>query len=207
MHQCGVDMRRWRRAVVAGWGGVDQRRARWRRREERLVGGWSGPQDAGVRGPRYRHGVGVDDSGPGMLSRGPGRRRHGLLRWRWVAVALAVVAATTVSTRASAVAARGRRSGRARSPPAVGKDAISAGPKGSGRLLGRVVGSHGARWKTRRRRRKRTGGEASDKDGVSRKSPDVFQPPLLVAKVGHSLLVCRRGEQREVGGGVADVLA
>jgi hypothetical protein len=38
-------------------------------------------------------------------------------------------------------------------------------------------------------------------------SPEVFEPPLLVAKVGHSLLVGRRGEQHEVGGGVAEVLA
>jgi hypothetical protein len=38
-------------------------------------------------------------------------------------------------------------------------------------------------------------------------SPEVFQPSLLVAKVGHSLLVGRRGEQREVGGGMAEVLA
>jgi hypothetical protein len=38
-------------------------------------------------------------------------------------------------------------------------------------------------------------------------SPEVFQPPLLIAKVGHSLLVGQCGEQREVGGGVAEVLA
>jgi hypothetical protein len=38
-------------------------------------------------------------------------------------------------------------------------------------------------------------------------SPQVFQPPLLVAKVGHGMLVGRRGEQREVGGGVAEILA
>jgi hypothetical protein len=53
----------------------------------------------------------------------------------------------------------------------------------------------------------RTGGEASDEGGLSRMSPKVFQPPLLIAKVGHSLLVGRRGEQREVGGSVAEVLA
>jgi hypothetical protein len=119
----GVDLRRWRRAVVAGRGGVDRRRARWRRREERLVGGGSGPRDAGEQGPRHWHGVGVDDSSPGMLSCGPGRRRHGLLGRRRVAVALAAIAATTASMLAAAVAAvpavaaRGRRSGRARSPP------------------------------------------------------------------------------------------
>jgi hypothetical protein len=38
-------------------------------------------------------------------------------------------------------------------------------------------------------------------------SSEVFQPPLLIAKVGHNLLVGRRGEQREVGGGVAEILA
>jgi hypothetical protein len=38
-------------------------------------------------------------------------------------------------------------------------------------------------------------------------SPEVFQPPLLVAKGGHNLLVGRRGEKREVGGSVAKILA
>jgi hypothetical protein len=167
------------------------------------LAGW-GPRTPGVRGPRHRHGVGVDNSGPGMLSRGPGRRRHGLLGRRRVVDALAVVAATTASTLAAAVptvAPRGRRSGRARggggrgggggggggveraraeppSPPpppaAVGKDALSAGPKGGGRLLGRVVGSRGTGWKTPRRGCGHTGGEASDESGVSRMSPKVF---------------------------------
>jgi hypothetical protein len=115
--------------VVVRRGGVERRRAKWRRHEERLVGGGSGPQDAGVWGPRHRHGVGMDDSGLGMLSRGPGRWRHGLLGRRRIAVALAAIAATTASTLAAAVAvvpaiaavpavaARGRRSERARSPP------------------------------------------------------------------------------------------
>jgi hypothetical protein len=75
---------------------------------------------------------------------------------------------------------------------------LYVGPKGGGRLLGWVVGSHGTGWKTRRRGRGRTRGEASYEGGVSRMSPKVFQPPLLVAKVGHSLLVGQRGEQREV---------
>jgi hypothetical protein len=57
------------------------------------------------RGPRHRHGVGVDDSGPGMLSRGPGWRRHGLLGRRRVAVALAAIAAMTASMLAAAIAA------------------------------------------------------------------------------------------------------
>jgi hypothetical protein len=107
----------------------------------------TGPQDTGVRGPGHRHGVGVDDSGQGMLARGPGRRRRGLLRRRQIAVALAAVAATTASTLASAVAAvpaiaaHDRKSGRMWSTPAVGEDALSAGPKGGGQLLGRIVGS------------------------------------------------------------------
>jgi hypothetical protein len=109
--------------MVAERGGVDRRRTRWRHREERLVGGGSGPRDTGERGPRHWHGVGMDDSSPGMLSRGLGQRRHGLLGRRRVAVALAAIVATTASTLATAVAAvpavatRGRRSGRARSPP------------------------------------------------------------------------------------------
>jgi hypothetical protein len=37
--------------------------------------------------------------------------------------------------------------------------------------------------------------------------PQVFHPPLLVAKVGHGLLIGRRGEQHEVVGGVAEILA
>jgi hypothetical protein len=37
--------------------------------------------------------------------------------------------------------------------------------------------------------------------------PQVFQPPLLLAKVGHGLLIGRRGEQHEVVGGVAKIIA
>jgi hypothetical protein len=136
-------------------------------REESLVGCWSGPQDAGIRGPGHRHGVGVDDSGPGMLARGLGRRGRGLLGRRRVAVALAAVSSTTASMLAAifaavpVVAARGRRSGHTWSIPTVGKDALSAGPKGGGRLLARVVGTWGAGWESHRRGRGRTVGEAS----------------------------------------------
>jgi hypothetical protein len=119
----GVDLRRWRRAMVAGRGSVDRRRTRWRHHEERLVGGRLGPRDAREQGPRHWHGVGMDDSSPGMLSHGLGRRRHGLLGRRRVAIVLAAIAATTASMLAAtvaavpAIAAHGRRSGRARSPP------------------------------------------------------------------------------------------
>jgi hypothetical protein len=144
VQQRGVDLRRRGRAIVAGWSGVDQRHDRLGRREERLVGCWSGPQDAGVLGPWHRHGVGVDDSGLGMLARGPGRRRRGLLGRRRVAVALAAIAAMTALTLAASIAACGRGSGRIWSGPAIGEDALSAGPKGGHRLLGWVVGSWGA---------------------------------------------------------------
>jgi hypothetical protein len=127
-----------------------------------------------VRGPGHRHGVGVNDSSPGIVARGPGRRRRGLLGRRRVggsAVALAAVAATTASMLAAAVAARGRRSGRAWGAPAVGEDALSGGPKDGGRRLGRVVWSRRAGWEPCQRRRGRTVGEASGEGGVNRMSP------------------------------------
>jgi hypothetical protein len=153
-----------------------------------------------VRGPGHWHGVGVNHSSPGIVAHGPGRRRRGLLGRRRVggsAVALAAVAATTALTLVAAVPAHGRRSGCAWGTPAIGEDALSGGPKGGGRRLGRVVWSRGAGWEPHRRGRGRTVGEASGEGGVSRMSPQVFQPLLLVAKVGHCLLVGQRGEQRE----------
>jgi hypothetical protein len=106
-----------------------------------------------VRGLGHRHGVGMNDSSPGIMARGPGRRRRGQLGRRRVgrsAVVLAAVAATTASTLVVAAAARGRRSWRAWGAPAVGEDALSGGPKGGGRRLGRVVWSWGAGWEPRR---------------------------------------------------------
>jgi hypothetical protein len=50
-------------------------------------------------------------------------------------------------------------------------------------------------------------GETSGEGSVDRASPDMLQAPLLETKVGHNLLQGWFGEQREVGGGVAEVFA
>ena len=70
MQQRRVDLRRRGHAVVAWRPDV------LRRGEEGLVSRWSWTQDTGVRSPGHWHGVGVDDSSPGVLAHGPGRRGH-----------------------------------------------------------------------------------------------------------------------------------
>jgi hypothetical protein len=49
-------------------------------------------------------------------------------------------------------------------------------------------------------------GETGDEGGVGHVSPQMLKTPFLITKVGDSLLVGGL-EQREVGGGVAEILA
>jgi hypothetical protein len=67
LQQHGVDL-----AVdgVGGWVGVD--RAVLGCHKECLMSGGTRPRDARVRGMVYRHRVGVDDPGPGVVTHAPG---------------------------------------------------------------------------------------------------------------------------------------
>ena len=140
VQQSGVDLRRRGHAIVA-W-----RPAVLRCGVEGLVRRWSRTQDAGVRSPGYRHGVGVDDSSPGILSHSPGRRGHVLLlgtsAWATVTAATAATLAASVAAASTGIAAGGRRSGRAWGVgvAAVGEDAVTTRPKSGGRRLRRVDG-------------------------------------------------------------------
>jgi hypothetical protein len=49
--------------------------------------------------------------------------------------------------------------------------------------------------------------DAGDEGGVCHTSPQMLQMPFLIAKVGDGLLVGGLGEQHEVRGGVAEILA
>src|SRR4051812_9769492 len=73
--------------VGAGGGGGIGRRARLWGGEERLVRGRTRSEDAGQRGARYRHHVGMDDPVPWIVAGRPGRGGRGPERGAWAGVA------------------------------------------------------------------------------------------------------------------------
>jgi hypothetical protein len=100
LQQRGVDLRR-RWCAVVGGRGVAWSSVVLRCRIERLMGGWSRPQDAREGCPRHRHGVGVDDAGPRIVSCGPGWRGRKLLGRRRVGRSTGALASVSVMTTAT----------------------------------------------------------------------------------------------------------